>query len=73
MGIKKERALELLKKLIKSAIIGSFMGLAIALFSKFLFHDLFEKLENVSYYMRATWELNYDLSSKNPAASPTEN
>ena len=63
MGIKKERALELFKKLIRSAIIGSLMGLGIALFSNFLFQELFDRLEYVSYYMRAKWE-NTDLSKE---------
>jgi class 3 adenylate cyclase/CHASE2 domain-containing sensor protein len=51
--------MELLKKIVKSILIGSLAGLAIALFSNFFFQDLIDRLECVTYYMRARWENNY--------------
>ncbi|MBN1127712.1 MAG: CHASE2 domain-containing protein [Chitinispirillaceae bacterium] len=51
--------MELLKKVFKSVIIGSLTGLAIALFSHFFFQDLIDRLECVTYYMRARWENTY--------------
>ncbi|MBN2035720.1 MAG: adenylate/guanylate cyclase domain-containing protein, partial [Chitinispirillaceae bacterium] len=43
----------------KSILIGSLTGLAIALFSQFFFQDLIDRLECVTYYMRAKWENTY--------------
>jgi class 3 adenylate cyclase len=57
-------AVELLKKIVKSIIIGSFTGLAIALFSNFFFQDLIDRLECVTYYMRARWENTYISNDK---------
>jgi adenylate cyclase len=45
-----------LKKLIKSLLIGSLAGLGIALFTRFFFQDLIDRLEYVTYYMRYRWE-----------------
>jgi adenylate cyclase len=53
--------MELLKKILKSLAIGSLVGLGIALFTRFFFQDLIDRLENVTYYMRYRWEYS-DLS-----------
>jgi adenylate cyclase len=45
-----------LKKFLKSLLIGSLAGLAIALFTRFFFQDLIDRLEYVTYYMRYKWE-----------------
>jgi adenylate cyclase len=50
-----------LKKFLKSLLIGSFAGLGIALFTRFFFQDVIDRLENVTYYMRYRWEYS-DLS-----------
>ncbi|MBN1603096.1 MAG: adenylate/guanylate cyclase domain-containing protein [Chitinispirillaceae bacterium] len=46
----------LLRKLIRSLFIGSLAGLGIALFTRFFFQDLIDRLEYVTYYMRYRWE-----------------
>jgi adenylate cyclase len=50
-----------LKKFLKSLLIGSLAGLCIALFTRFFFQDLIDRLEYVTYYMRYRWEYS-DLS-----------
>jgi adenylate cyclase len=51
--------MDFLKKILKSLLIGSLVGTGIALFTKFLFADLIDRLEYVSYYMRYRWEYSY--------------
>ena len=48
--------MEILKKLVKSLFIGSLVGLGIALFTRFFFQDIIDRLEYVTYYMRYRWE-----------------
>ena len=57
--------MDILKKLLKSLLIGSLVGLGIALFTRFFFQDLIDRLEYVTYYMRYRWEYA-DLSKKIP-------
>jgi len=58
--------MEILKKLLKSLLIGSLAGLAIALFTRFFFQDLIDRLEYVTYYMRYKWTYS-DLSKQTGA------
>jgi class 3 adenylate cyclase/CHASE2 domain-containing sensor protein len=44
-----------LKRLGKSLLIGSAMGVGVALFTNLFFKDLIDKLENQTYYMRYHW------------------
>jgi len=55
--------MELLKKIAKSLIIGSLVGIGFALFTNYFFHDLIDRLEYVTYYMRYRWEYT-DLSKQ---------
>ncbi|MBN1578258.1 MAG: CHASE2 domain-containing protein [Chitinispirillaceae bacterium] len=56
--------MDIVKKLLKSLLIGSLVGLGIALFTRFFFQELIDRLENVTYYMRYRWEYA-DLSKGN--------
>lgn len=58
-------AMEILKKLFKSLLIGSLVGLSIALFTRFFFQDLIDRLEYVTYYMRYRWEYTDLANDKN--------
>lgn len=51
------------RKFLKSLLIGSLVGIAIALFTHFFFTDLINRLEYVTYYMRYRWEYA-DLSKE---------
>ena len=55
--------MEWLKKFLKSLLIGSIVGFGIALFTRFFFQDLIDRLEYVTYYMRYRWEYS-DLSKE---------
>ncbi|NLE02088.1 MAG: CHASE2 domain-containing protein [Fibrobacter sp.] len=55
--------MELLKKFLKSLLIGSLVGLGIALLTRFFLQDLIDKLEYVTYYMRSKWEYS-EMSSE---------
>ena len=55
--------MEIVKKLLKSLLIGSLVGLGITLFTRFFFQDLINRLEYVTYYMRYRWEYS-DLSKQ---------
>ncbi|MBN1758505.1 MAG: adenylate/guanylate cyclase domain-containing protein [Chitinispirillaceae bacterium] len=55
--------MEILKKLFKSLLIGSLVGLGIALFTRFFFQEVIDRLEYVTYYMRYRWEYA-DLSKE---------
>jgi len=48
--------MEIIKKLLKSLLIGSLVGLGIALFTNFFFQELIDRLEYVTYYIRYRWE-----------------
>ena len=48
--------MDVLKKITHSLILGSLAGLGIALFTNFFFQDLVDRFENLTYYMRYSWE-----------------
>jgi class 3 adenylate cyclase/CHASE2 domain-containing sensor protein len=48
--------MDFLKKLLKSLIIGTLMGLAIAFFTDRFFSDIIDRLENQTYDRRYRWE-----------------
>lgn len=54
--------MELVKKVLKSLLIGSLVGLGIALFTHYFFQDLIDRFENLTYYMRYSWQ--YDELSE---------
>jgi len=54
---------EQLKKISKSLLIGSLAGLGMALFTRFFFQDVIDRLEYVTYYMRYRWEYS-ELSNE---------
>jgi class 3 adenylate cyclase/CHASE2 domain-containing sensor protein len=49
---------DFMKKLAKSALIGTLTGLVVALFLNFCFPALLDRLENQTYYMRYAWQYN---------------
>jgi adenylate cyclase len=55
-------AMEAIKKIGKSLLIGSLAGLAIALVTNYFVADLIDRLEDQTYYMRYRWEFE-DLPS----------
>jgi adenylate cyclase len=59
------------KKLAKSLLIGSLAGLGIALFTAYFFEDLIDRIENLTYYMRYSWEYD-ELPKKNTQARAGE-
>ncbi|HMD68084.1 MAG TPA: CHASE2 domain-containing protein, partial [Chitinivibrionales bacterium] len=48
--------MKLLRRLAKSLLIGSAMGVGVALATNFFVKDLIDRLENQTYYMRYRWE-----------------
>ena len=48
--------MEFLKKLLKSFIIGTVVGILIALITRYFVTDLIDRLEHQSYYMRYYWK-----------------
>lgn len=58
--------MDIFRKLMKSLLIGSLAGLGIALFTRFFFQDLIDRLEYVTYYMRYKWTYS-DLSKQTGA------
>lgn len=59
--------MELFKKFLRSLLLGSLVGLGIALFTNFFFQDLIDRFENLTYYMRYSWEYD-DLDKKTESA-----
>lgn len=59
--------MDLLKKIGKSLLLGTLIGLAIALFTNFFLRDLIDFLEYQTYYMRYRWQ--FDSSSESPEAN----
>ncbi|MBD3391478.1 MAG: CHASE2 domain-containing protein, partial [Chitinivibrionales bacterium] len=51
-----EAAVEIFKKVLKSLLIGTLAGVAIALLTNFFVPDLIDRLEHQSYYMRYYWK-----------------
>jgi class 3 adenylate cyclase/CHASE2 domain-containing sensor protein len=49
-------SMKLLKRLAKSLLIGSAIGVGVALATNFFVKDLIDRLENQTYYMRYRWE-----------------
>ncbi len=60
--------MELLKKVGKSLIIGTIMGIIIAFITSKFVPDLIDRLENQSYYMRYFWKY-MELSKKDAEAT----
>jgi len=54
--------MELLKKILKSLSVGLLAGSIVALFTHYFMPGFFEKLENISYYVRYKFE--FDFKSK---------
>ena len=49
--------MELLKKILKSLLIGSLVGIGVVLVTKFCFQDFIDRLENGAYYQLCRWAL----------------
>ncbi len=56
-----------IKRILKSLLIGSAMGIGVALFTNLFFTDLINRLEDQTYYMRYRWEFDEQGSNKNHA------
>jgi adenylate cyclase len=54
-------------------MIGSVAGIAIAIFSNLLMQDVIDRLENVTYYARAKWELGDQSKEKLAKLAKAEN
>ncbi len=63
--------MELLKKMGKSLIIGTIMGIIIAFITSKFVPDLIDRLENQSYYMRYYWKY-MELSKKDTETTEQE-
>ena len=53
-----------LKRIAKSLLIGSAMGIGVALFTNLFFANLINRLEDQTYYMRYHWEFDEQSSHK---------
>jgi class 3 adenylate cyclase/CHASE2 domain-containing sensor protein len=53
--------MEFFRKFLKCLLIGSIAGISIALFTRFFYREIVDRLEYVTYYMRYRWEFK-DLS-----------
>jgi class 3 adenylate cyclase/CHASE2 domain-containing sensor protein len=62
--------MELLKKILKSLSVGLMAGSIVALFTHYFMPGFFERLENISYYVR--YNLEYDLNLKDELDSIQE-
>jgi len=63
--------MEIIKKIIKSFIIGTLAGLIVALITNYFVPDLIDRLEHQSYYMRYYWKY-MELGEKKEAAQGEE-
>ena len=63
--------MEILKKVLKSLLIGTLAGVAIALLTNFFVPDLIDRLEHQSYYMRYYWKY-MELGDKKDAEKQDE-
>jgi adenylate cyclase len=62
-----------LKRIVKSLVIGSAMGIGVALFTNLFFTDLINRLEDQTYYMRYRWEFDELSSNKNQKVQEDDN
>ncbi len=56
VSFKSSISMKLLRRLARSLLIGSAMGVGVALATNFFVKDLIDRLENQTYYMRYRWE-----------------
>jgi len=56
-------------KISKSLLIGSAIGIGVAIFTNLFFKDLIDRLEDQTYYMRYKWEVEDISSNKNEKLS----
>ena len=62
-----------LKRIAKSLLIGSAMGIGVALFTNLFFTDLINRLEDQTYYMRYRWEFSEQSSNKTQKVQEDDN
>jgi class 3 adenylate cyclase/CHASE2 domain-containing sensor protein len=62
-----------LKRIAKSLLIGSAMGIGVALFTNLFFTNLINRLEDQTYYMRYHWEFDDQSSGKHQKVQEEDN
>lgn len=62
-----------LKRIAKSLLIGSAMGIGVALFTNLFFTNLINRLEDQTYYMRYHWEFDDQSSTKHQKVLDEDN
>ena len=62
-----------LNRIVKSLLIGSAMGIGVALFTNLFFTDLINRLEDQTYYMRYRWEFDELSSNKGQKVQEDDN
>jgi len=62
-----------IKRTVKSLLIGSAMGIGVALFTNLFFTNLINRLEDQTYYMRYHWEFEEKSSNKHQGVIDDDN